>query len=401
MRRCLLIVLLAILGLSISVTVKAEPSTTVFQGNVAQASAMQSPATRYVCVPSLMWRNPELCPSHGPGATAYRISSISLPDPLPELPVTEMEHDEEEELVPHTFALVRNPPLNVYRHPMEAAAGLPPVRTLLSGDWWVSIDGEVEYEGQLWYQINKDEFVPADKVALAAPSEFQGVYLNEQPQLPFGWTNRWVRPSLVPQGAYNTAVEPLNRYHLITIYAEERRGDELWYLVGDDQWIEQSNVGRVDVDPAPEGVPAGVKWIEIDIYEQTFAAYEGERMVYASLISSGRTGTATPPGLYSLWAKIREGKMSSPDVPDGDPTYYYIEDVPWTMYFHEAYALHTAYWHDNFGFTQSHGCVNLTPRDALWLFNWADPPISEEADYLYIHDGTPNTWVWAHFTPPF
>ena len=140
----------------------------MLQGNVPQASAIQSPATRYVCVPSLMWRNPELCPSHGPGATAYRISSISLPDPLPELPVTEIEHDEEEELVPHTFALVRNPPLNVYRHPMEAAAGLPPVRTLLSGDWWVSIDGEVEYEGQLWYQINRDEF---DRVAVQSAKQ--------------------------------------------------------------------------------------------------------------------------------------------------------------------------------------------------------------------------------------
>jgi hypothetical protein len=400
MRRYLFGILFIILGVSIPLIARAELSAA--SGSDAHEAKVRPVHMRYVCVPSLMWRNPELCPSYGPGHTAYRVSSIRLPDPLPELPVEEIPRDDgEEELVPHTYALVKDPPLNVYRHPMEASAGLAPVRTMLSGDWWVSVEGEVEYEGQLWYQINPNEFIPADAVALAVPSRFHGVQFAEQPGLPFAWTNRWVRPSVVPQGAYNTAVDPLNRYQLVTIYAEERRGDEIWYLVGENQWVEQSTVGRVDVDPPPEGVPAGVKWIEVDIYEQTIAAYEGERMVYASLISSGRTGTATPPGLYQLWAKVREGKMSNPNVPDGSPSYYYIEDVPWTMYFHQAYALHAAFWHDNFGFTQSHGCVNLSPRDSLWFFNWTDPPISDDASELYIGSGMPNTWVWVHYTPPF
>ena len=394
------ILLIIILGVSIPLIARAGSlAVSASDGYETEAHPVH---TRYICVPSLMWRNPELCPSYGPGHTAYRVSSIRLPDPLPELPVKEIPRDDgEEELLPHTYALVKDPPLNVYRHPMEAAAGLAPVRTMLSGDWWVSVEGEVEYDGRLWYQINANEFIPADAVVLAVPSRFHGVQFTEQPTLPFAWTNRWVRPSVVPQGADNTAVDPLNRYQLVTIYAEERRGDEIWYLVGENQWVEQSTVGRVDVDPPPEGVPAGVKWIEVDIYEQTIAAYEGERMVYASLISSGRTGTATPPGLYQLWAKIREGKMSNPNAPDGSPSYYYIEDVPWTMYFHQAYALHAAFWHDNFGFTQSHGCVNLSPRDALWFFNWTDPPISDDAGELYIGSGMPNTWVWVHYTPPF
>jgi hypothetical protein len=399
MRRHQLVILLVMLGGTLSLPVSAGPSSApILDG---PDTDVRPGRTRYVCLPSLMWRSPELCPSYGPGDTAYRISSIELPYPLPELPVQEIEHDEEDELLPYTYAIVRNPPLSVYRHPMEAAAGLPPVRTMLSGSWWVSLVGTVEYEGELWYQINDGEFVRADGLALASPSRFRGVYLTEQPSLPFAWTNQWVRPSVAPQGDYNTAVDPLNKYTLVTIYAEERRGDQIWYLVGENQWIEQSTVGRVDVDPPPEGVPAGAKWIEVDIFEQTIAAYEGERMVYASLISSGRTGTATPPGLYQLWAKIRAGKMSSPDVSDGSASYYYIEDVPWTMYFHQAYALHAAFWHDNFGFTQSHGCVNLTPRDSKWFFNWADPPISDDASALYIGSGMSNTWVWVHFTPPF
>ena len=399
MRRYLFIAL----GLLVLLALKAEP---------AEAAGLYDPGepqvrtvhARYACVPSLIWRNPELCPTYGPGTTAYRIASIRLPDPLPELPVFELPHDEggdDNALVPHTYAYVKTLPLNVYRHPMEAAMGLPPVRTMLSGDWWVSVDGLVEYEGQRWYQVNEEEFVPADVLAFASPSRFQGIYLTEQPQHPFAWINRWVQPSLVPQGTLNEAVGGLNRYQLVTIFAEERRGDGIWYLVGPDQWVEQENVSRVDVDPPPSEVGPGEKWIEIDLFEQTIAAYEGERLVYATLISSGRTSTATPPGLYSLWAKVREGKMSNPDVEDGSAAWYFIEDVPWTMYFHGGYSLHAAFWHDAFGFTRSHGCVNLAPRDALWLFTWADPLIPEDVKQVYIGEGTPNTWIWVHFTPPF
>ena len=374
----------------------------------AQANGLHDPGepraqairARYVCVPSLVWRNPELCPSYGPGTTPYRLASIRLPDPLPELPVLELPQDEDD-LVPHTYAYVKRLPLNVYRHPMEAARGLPPARALLSGDWWVSVDGAVEYEGQQWYQINEGEFVPADALSLAAPSRFQGIYLTQQPSHPFAWINRWVQPSVAPQGPPNAEADPLGRYQLVTIFAEERRSDEIWYLVGEDQWISQETVARADVDPPPEGIPHGAKWIEVDLFEQTIAAYEGERMVYAALISSGKTGTATPPGLYSLWSKVREGKMSNPDVEDGHPGYYYLEDVPWTMYFHEGYSIHTAYWHDAFGFTRSHGCVNLPPRDAKWFFTWADPLIPDDVDLAYVGGSTPNTWVWVHFSSPF
>jgi lipoprotein-anchoring transpeptidase ErfK/SrfK len=60
---------------------------------------------------------------------------------------------------------------------------------------------------------------------------------------------------------------------------------------------------------------------------------------------------------------------------------YYLEDVPWTMYFDEARALHGAYWHNGYGYPRSHGCVNLSPGDARWLYEWA-----ELGDWVYVHD---------------
>jgi hypothetical protein len=373
----------------------------VAASEVSDPGIAERAGPRYVCVPNMVWQDRALCPSHGPGTTEYRIASIRLPDALPELPAQELPQEEDDDLLPHTYAHVTTLPLNVYRHPMEAAQGLPPARTLLSGDWWVSVERLVEFEGQRWYQINPDEFVPADSLGFASPSKFQGVYLQEQPQHPFAWINRWTQPSVVPQGPVNEAVAPLERYQRVTLFAEEWRGDEIWYLVDHDQWVEQSNVSRVDVDPPPEEVSPGEKWIEIDLFEQTIAAYEGARMVYATLISSGRTATATPPGLYRVHYKVREGKMSNPDVEDGSAAWYYIEDVPWTLYFHEGYSIHAAFWHDAFGFLRSHGCVNLAPRDAEWFFEWADPPLPEGERTLFIGDGAPSTWVWAHFSSPF
>jgi len=330
------------------------------------------------------------------------MASIHLPDPLPELPVLDLPQADEEDILPHTYAHVTILPLDVYTHPMQAAMGFPPARTMLSGNWWVSVDGKVEFEGQEWYQINENEFIVAEALSFASPSRFRGLYLTEQPAHPFAWINRWnVQPSILPQGALNETVNPLHRYQTVTLFAEEKRGDEIWYLIGQDQWIEQSNVSRVDVNPPPAEVEPGGKWIEVDLFEQTIAAYEGERMVYATLISSGRTATSTPPGIYRLWAKIREGKMSNPDVQDGSPAWYHIEDVPWSLYFHGGYSIHAAFWHNAFGFQRSYGCVNLAPQDAKWFFDWSDPFAPEGLERLYIGEGSPNTWVWVHFSSPF
>jgi lipoprotein-anchoring transpeptidase ErfK/SrfK len=61
---------------------------------------------------------------------------------------------------------------------------------------------------------------------------------------------------------------------------------------------------------------------------------------------------------------------------DLDLDAYELVGVPWTMFFHRldtGYALHGTYWHNNFGWQMSHGCVNLRNEDAKWLFRWSTP----------------------------
>jgi len=87
---------------------------------------------------------------------------------------------------------------------------------------------------------------------------------------------------------------------------------------------------------------------------------------------SGLPDHATPPGLFRLHAKHVTTTMADDLAADGP---YSIEDVPWTMYYLGSYALHAAFWHDRFGHPRSHGCVNLAPRDARWLFFWTLPEL--------------------------
>ncbi len=105
------------------------------------------------------------------------------------------------------------------------------------------------------------------------------------------------------------------------------------------------------------------RWIDVDLGDQLLTAYEGSDPVMRFLISSGTTSYPTVTGQFRIWVKLESTRMRGPG--------YDLKDVPYTMYFYEGYGLHGAYWHNNFGTPMSHGCVNLSPSDAGWLFNFA------------------------------
>ncbi len=79
---------------------------------------------------------------------------------------------------------------------------------------------------------------------------------------------------------------------------------------------------------------------------------------------------------------------------EGYPDAYFLEKVPWSMYFDKDVALHGAYWHDKFGTRRSHGCVNLSPADAHWLFDWTAP--TSRSNWTLSTLESPGTWVWVH-----
>ena len=108
----------------------------------------------------------------------------------------------------------------------------------------------------------------------------------------------------------------------------------------------------------------GPKWVDVNLTTQTMVAYEGQTPVYSSRVSSG-VYHPTVMGTYRIYAKYTSTKMTG-GTPGID--YYNIPNVPYTMYFYSGYALHGAYWHNNFGNPMSHGCVNLPVDVSKWMF---------------------------------
>ena len=130
------------------------------------------------------------------------------------------------------------------------------------------------------------------------------------------------------------------------------------------------------------------KWIDVDISEQRVTAWEGNVPVLSFVSSTGLPDTPTVTGKFNIYWKLESTVMIGED--------YYLPEVPYTMYFYGGYALHGAYWHNNFGQPMSHGCVNLSSDNAKQIFEWADPIIPPGQTQVVSSFDNPGTVVVVH-----
>jgi lipoprotein-anchoring transpeptidase ErfK/SrfK len=108
-------------------------------------------------------------------------------------------------------------------------------------------------------------------------------------------------------------------------------------------------------------------WVEVNLSMQYLWAWEGDKIVNETYVSTGRPGFDTPTGTFYVLVKYLTDDMEG--VINGE--YYNVPAVPWVQYFtNEGHALHGTYWHNNFGNVMSHGCVNLPLDFAEWLYYW-------------------------------
>ena len=117
------------------------------------------------------------------------------------------------------------------------------------------------------------------------------------------------------------------------------------------------------------------KWIAISIARQRITAYEHTQPVFTDLVSTGAAHKGlTPRGIFAINRRIANETMDSTTIgyPRGHPKYYRLENVLYTQYFDNAgTAIHYAWWHNNFGWPMSYGCVNLRLSTARWFWDWA------------------------------
>jgi hypothetical protein len=257
----------------------------------------------------------------------------------------------------------------------------------LDGSWGVAITRQEPGHGdptQRWGLTSHGLWIAMSSLIPARPSPFHGEAIADG-KLDFAWvmTDRagvWPAPQGKGPGlATTTATKGMGkpialhaRFDRVSVLEE---GDAM-VRVGDGAFMLARDLARPNLAAPPaDVVRPGEHWIDVDRSTQTLVAYEGVRPVYATLVSTGRgapgTSSATPPGIHRVWVKILASDMGN--TTRDDEEHYSLEDVPYVQFFDSAVALHGTYWHGDFGHVRSHGCVNLSPLDAQWMFAFTEP----------------------------
>jgi hypothetical protein len=253
-----------------------------------------------------------------------------------------------------------------------------------------------ESEGRSFGLTTDLSVVPLDRLERVEPSKFHGLPLNSEVTLPVVF-NRGKQAFLYegdPKVLGLRIIRPLEDREALSISGRRERVQGKTYLeTKDGNWIIDQRLLRVD---AAQNLPTGVRgdqdWIDVSIQDQTLVAYQGLQPIFVTLVSTGVDGLKDPEtthstvqGQFRIHTKHVTTTMDSDQADDE----YDLRDVPYVQYFHEGYALHGVYWHDGFGTPRSHGCINLSPLDARWLFGWTSPTVpSKWHGALSHHQGT-------------
>jgi hypothetical protein len=193
-----------------------------------------------------------------------------------------------------------------------------------------------------------------------------------------------------------TASPRFRLYYQSVHWVREVRPDlqgRFWYGIRDDRsatryFIRAEHARAFPVEeiaPLSPKVAPGEKRVEVDLLRQTLKAIESEKVIFTASISSGAPQitprsdgkkTSTPTGEFRVFRKMPSQHLVNTGRGDSSQEPFDLPGVPWVSYYqadNDGYAFHGAYWHNDFGRPHSHGCINLRPEDARWLYRWLDP----------------------------
>lgn len=248
------------------------------------------------------------------------------------------------------------------------------------GSWHAKDDEGTEHRLGL---MTNGQFVRAADLKAASPSNFQGVVLDKDNELPVGFVvKRGVNYFKIDKGRPQKD-KALEYHQRIDLTGRFRTIEDLRYwATKDDRWVRHRDVTVVRrLHDFPDFAKGQKKWLDVSIVTGTLVAYEGTKPVMATLVSVGRdrlgdpkTTASTERGTFEVVEKHvthrgLDPKASSP--------YQEIYDVPWSLVLASGARLQAAFWHDRFGIEHSSGSLEVSPADGAWLFGWATPSLPE------------------------
>jgi hypothetical protein len=390
-------------GLTLAIVFIMQPASLASARNapapMAEASPLPerlesvTPSGDHLCPPRVQLRYPELCPGFGPASELEELARMGL---YPMKPLPTVDPIYYSPYLDSVFLRMTREGTPIY--PSASAAWNGP-----AGSTSMSPRGFVFYAYTGTYVETATPEPPDDRppvtayriasgyvrdsdVEKAVIAGRRGMEFSRTPDRPFGWVISGGSCSQTSPGSGSYSGKCYVLHQVVQVYGAEQVGDWMWYQIGPDEWLEQRMLSIVFPDGTP---PEGVeddRWIVVNLYEQNVTAYEAGELVYAAVASTGLRGTWTRPGLYQIQYKLDADTMTGGEVtPDGS-NFYFLEYVPYVMYFDGARALHGTYWHNKFGTQASRGCVNLSKPDANWFYHF-----SSVGTWVYVWDPSGNT----------
>jgi hypothetical protein len=273
---------------------------------------------------------------------------------------------------------------------------LSPNTPWLERGFFLSLGEKVVERGLTFYRTARGAYVSAADISRYEAKDWVGVALDEQGiTYPFGYVKKDTKLLQLTADDKLKATKSVERRTFLDLTEETEIGGRAYMITADGLLVRKDHLMIPDLQALPKGLDPWERWIDVSVSQQMLVAYEGTRPVYVTLVSSGRKGTKedpyeTPRGRWRIYSKHVSTTMDGSSATDGN---YSIQDVPWTMFFFGSYALHGAFWHRSFGTVRSHGCVNLGPSDARWLFHWTTPFLPEGWHGVNATDESPGSTV--------
>lgn len=313
------------------------------------------------------------------GGDAYVCESSVTPSRLPPGGIQQPPMEGSRQL-PYSYAFVGFDATRAYARPQDYAAD--EYLEAYGEGFGLAVRERATYDGTRFVVTRAGRYVPEDDLRFVAASEFVGIALGKAAALDAAWALR-ERVTVRSAARGGRELLRLRRLDRLRVLGEEHGALRVAVpvQVADESapsevigYVAPRDVARARSAARPAEVGIDERWLDVDTSTQTLVAYEGDRPVYATLVSTGRGGraTATPLGLHRIWVKLATTDMDDLEREDVERNYR-IEAVPWVQFFEGSNGLHAAFWHDRYGTRHSHGCVNLSARDARALFDFTEP----------------------------
>jgi lipoprotein-anchoring transpeptidase ErfK/SrfK len=290
--------------------------------------------------------------------------------------------------------------LNVYNEPSDKAK--------LANVYWkdivksitaTAIDPDETQHNRVWYKFDNEGYVYSGKVQPVRTELNKPVYsirtTGNLAEVTVPYTDAHKKPDVDSRVSYRLYYETV---YWVTGVERDARGNT-WYRFFDDKYKYDHFVlaehlriiPDAELAPISPGLDPRLKMLEVRLGEQLLVAYEMGKPVFATRTATGKSGYSiyftTPVGWHVTNHKRPTRHMASTDPASAEG--FDLPGIPWVSYFTESgISFHGTYWHNDFGTPRSHGCVNLTPQAAKWVYLWTNPTVPPAADFTFEDTGT-------------